>query len=235
MSWVTGIDVSLYQGNVDWKKAKDAGVKVAIIRLGIGISKDKKFDENFAGAREAGIDLVSAYHVFYPAYDPLAQANFVNQELQNIKLDFHLYADVEIAASISPLTYSYRLKKYLDAIEYKYKGIYTRGIWWNTNLCYYYKGEYKPYYDWSKYRLWIARYNETITHPWLDDPVKLQPAGFKYYQIWQYSADNNGKGLEYGAESWSIDLNRVKKGYYEIWKWKKMAQKYFLPIVNFGK
>ena len=59
MKWsIRGIDVSKYQGNINFKKVKDAGVQFVIIRIGYGqyeSQKDEKFEANYEGFREVGI------------------------------------------------------------------------------------------------------------------------------------------------------------------------------------
>lgn len=52
---VTIIDVSEWQGAIDWKKVHDSGVKSAIIRAGFGLTKDKRFAENAQKANAAGV------------------------------------------------------------------------------------------------------------------------------------------------------------------------------------
>ena len=52
-----GIDVSYWQGIIDWKKVKAAGIEFALIRAGYGSSADKKFLENIKGAIEAGLEI----------------------------------------------------------------------------------------------------------------------------------------------------------------------------------
>lgn len=208
---VIGIDVSSYQGEMDFNVAKKAGVKVAILRLGYGTVKDTLFEENYKKAREANIDLIGFYHVFYPGYDPIRQADFVNYELTLKKPDIHIFADVEIKSNISKYTYNYRLKTYLNNIKFYRKGIYTRAEFWNSYIG-------NQYYDWSVYPLWIARYNSVIEHPWETPP---KPVSWNDFKIWQYSADGNRQGKNFGASSINIDLNRVRYGYYYLWLARK--------------
>ena len=60
---IRGIDVSKWQGEIDWKKVKAAGIKFAMIRLGYGSSKgdacglDGYFEKNVKNAIAAGIDI----------------------------------------------------------------------------------------------------------------------------------------------------------------------------------
>lgn len=64
-----GIDVSYYQGKIDWKAVRQSGVEFAILRAGFGSSaaqKDATFDANAKNATAAGVD-VGAYWFSYAA------------------------------------------------------------------------------------------------------------------------------------------------------------------------
>ena len=59
-----GIDVSSYQGDIDWKKVKESGIDFAIIRIGYrgygnegNIVLDPKFESNYKKAKKEGIDV----------------------------------------------------------------------------------------------------------------------------------------------------------------------------------
>ena len=59
---VNGIDVSKWQGSINWDKVKNSGIKFAMVRASYGKSqKDRYFDENVANAQKAGLD-TGAYH-----------------------------------------------------------------------------------------------------------------------------------------------------------------------------
>ena len=69
-----GIDVSHYQGDIDWKKVKATGMQFAIIRAGYGkyaYQEDPCFEDNIKGAYNAGI-LVGVY--WYSYADTAAEA-----------------------------------------------------------------------------------------------------------------------------------------------------------------
>ena len=63
-----GIDVSTWQGEIDWNKVKNSGIELAIIRSGWGYSGDGKIDkyfiQNIRNAKNAGIK-VGVYHYSY--------------------------------------------------------------------------------------------------------------------------------------------------------------------------
>lgn len=62
-----GIDVSVHNGDIDWQKVKADGIEFAILRAGYGklaVQKDKKFDDNYAGAKAVGIPVGAYWHSY---------------------------------------------------------------------------------------------------------------------------------------------------------------------------
>lgn len=97
---VYGISVSVWQGDIDWKKAKKSGVKFAIIRDGYGRNEpgqiDTKFERNIKLAKEAGID-VGVYHYSYAKSpeDAVNEANFCLSNIDGRKLTYPVAFDIE--------------------------------------------------------------------------------------------------------------------------------------------
>ena len=61
-----GIDVSHWQGTIDWNKIKKAGIEFAIIKAGgsdAGFYTDSKWEANYKGAKAAGIPIGAYYFV----------------------------------------------------------------------------------------------------------------------------------------------------------------------------
>ena len=84
---VKGMDVSYYQGTIDWAKVKADGVQYAIIRVSDGLNTpDTKFDSYWAGSRAAGV-LHGAYQFFEPSQDPIAQADMLLAKIGTLKPD----------------------------------------------------------------------------------------------------------------------------------------------------
>ena len=63
---VFGIDVSKWQGEIDWPRVKSSGIQFAISRASIGTVGDVWFARNLLGSDAAGIPLTGAYHYLYP-------------------------------------------------------------------------------------------------------------------------------------------------------------------------
>src|SRR5262249_9198422 len=77
---VKGVDVSVYQGNIDWATVKASGIAFAIARVSDGTFMDTKFDQNWAGMKNNGI-VRGAYQFFEPGEDPVTQANIMINKL----------------------------------------------------------------------------------------------------------------------------------------------------------
>ena len=60
-----GIDISTWQGNIDFSQVKLAGVDFIIIREGYGTTVDQKFFDYVSGAKSAGIAIPAVYHFCY--------------------------------------------------------------------------------------------------------------------------------------------------------------------------
>ena len=97
-----GIDVSKYQGEIDWAAVKNDGVDYAIIRLGIrgysegGILEDEFFRQNIEGAIANGIPV--GVYFFTQALneeEALEEAAFVIEKLQGYSLTYPVYLDIE--------------------------------------------------------------------------------------------------------------------------------------------
>jgi GH25 family lysozyme M1 (1,4-beta-N-acetylmuramidase) len=95
-----GIDVSSWQGSINWNKVKSAGVDAAMIRIGYGSRNkstiDKRFKENIKNAKKAGIK-VGIYYYSYAndANEAINQAKWIINELKGETLDLPIAFDWE--------------------------------------------------------------------------------------------------------------------------------------------
>lgn len=92
---IVGIDISAHNGDIDFEKVRDAGVKFVYIKATEGGTfKDRRFIENLRQAREAGLK-VGAYHFFRfdtPGY--IQGLNFA-ASIKGRKLDLPAVIDIE--------------------------------------------------------------------------------------------------------------------------------------------
>lgn len=101
-----GIDVSTFQGNINWKKVKNDGMDFAIIRLGFRgyesgkIVLDSKYEDNIKDSIEAGLD--TGVYFFTEALnekEAIEEADFVIENLKDYKINMPVVIDVEESAN----------------------------------------------------------------------------------------------------------------------------------------
>lgn len=94
-----GIDVSVWQGDIDFAKVKANGIDFVIIRAGYGkltSQKDKYFEQNYSRAKAAGLH-VGAYWYSYAqsADDAKKEAQTCISVLKGKQFDYPVYFDIE--------------------------------------------------------------------------------------------------------------------------------------------
>lgn len=191
-----GIDVSHWQGSIDWNKVKVDGKHYAFIKATEGTrNKDAKFIFNIKGAKAAGL-LVGAYH-FLNATSPAVarqEANHFVQRLQEIGganvLDFPPVLDYENnPGRLDKSTISAIARAFLEEVERLTEikpMIYTGNAFaanFDTSL--------------SSYSLWIARYSTTR--------IPDDCTAWKSWDFWQYSDSGYVRGI-----GGNVDLNIYK-------------------------
>lgn len=144
-----GIDVSAYQGDIDWAKVKESGVEFAIIRAGYRGSKtgvlveDTHFRKNLQGAREAGIQVgVYFFTQAVSEMEAVEEASMIVSLLENSKIDYPIFIDTEGAGGngradlLDATTRTAVCKafcKTIDSAGY-HGGVYASRSWYYRNL-----------------------------------------------------------------------------------------------------
>lgn len=175
---VKGIDVSHYQGDINWKKLARDGHDFAFIKASEGKKlKDDFFAHNWAAAGEAGLRR-GAYHFFRPEISPVKQAaNFFRQV--NLRPgDLPPVLDVEDRGNLSPEELVAAVKSWADLAEARYGVkpiIYSGQNFYNSFLA----GQL------NDYPLWLARYDAAA-------PVTVCGRDF---QFWQYTDEGRLPGI----------------------------------------
>lgn len=174
-----GIDVSSYQGEVDWRQVRAAGVVFAFARFSDGLEViDERFAENFAGMKRAGV-YRGAYQVFRASADPLAQADLFLQALRRAgRPDLPLVADVETDDGMEPEEVQAHLALWLRRIESRTR---RRPIVYTSPSMSEVLGTAL-----GTYHLWIAHYE-------VDCP--RVPGGWQAWRFWQHSSSGVVPGI----------------------------------------
>lgn len=190
-----GIDVSAHQGDIDWKKVKEAGYEFAFLKATEGGDwVDSKFEQNRKGALDAGLT-VGYYHYFRPPRP-------VEDQIQNFvktvgKVDanaLRLVIDTEDEKLWKPYTIEQRIKMIDDWCKgvQKELGVTPQiTIYGSPNF---FNEVLKNSPELAKYSLWIANYNV---------PEPIIPKPWTKWDFWQYSE----KGKVPGINSTEVDLN----------------------------
>ena len=189
MANVKCIDVSEWQGTIDWKKVKAAGYACAVLRAGFGradTQKDKKFEDNYKNAKAAGVSL-GVYWYSYAAdkADAVREAKACLSVIKGKNLELPVFYDMEDSSMIklgkSKLTEC--AKVFCDEII---KGGYQAGVYSNPNWF----NNYLDYKELKKlYPIWLAQYYK---EPQYD------------CDIWQYASDGKVSGI-----SGNVDMNVI--------------------------
>ncbi len=187
---VFGVDVSAYQGRIDWQNLREQGVDFAFIKATEGSSlQDRYFADNWAAAQAAGVR-VGAYHFF--SYDSPGETqadNFLSMvpvtagALPPV-VDIEFYGD-----KLQNLPRQEDVKAVLDPLLARLEEHY--GV--------------KPilYVTYRSYRLYIAGRDYRDNPLWFSSPV-VSPIG-KGWDFWQYSHSASLTG--YSGPEACIDLN----------------------------
>ncbi len=199
------IDISHWQGEIDWDVFMQSDAEGCIIRAGSCNSEsgipytDYKYEQNMTGV-EFATEIVGTYWYWRPNHDPIEQADYYADLLKFKNWNLAPVADVESYANVNMSTLQSRLKSFLDRLQNRtgWKPmIYTRSSFWNR---------YVGNPSWaSNYDLWIARYHSGLSGPWSDG--NYEPVSWDDWVFWQYSADGNGLGYLYGTDSEDVDLD----------------------------
>ena len=176
---IKGIDVSAYQGDIDWKTVADYGMGFAILRITEkGNKTDSRFEENYKGCQKYGIPVgVYKYSYALSVAEIQAEAQNVVDVLDGRELQFPVWLDLEDASqrSLSDSTLMTMIKTFWSVVTasgYKF-GIYCNMDWYENVI---------PEEAKSKYDFWIARY-PAQDDGWLQE--RLRPS---VGVGWQYSS-----------------------------------------------
>lgn len=178
-----GIDVSHFQGTVNWQQVKAAGNAFAYMKVSEGMTvTDSELANNWPGSGAAGL-LRGGYHTFTLGDDGIKQAQNFIDSLNGVKAD--LLGALPPALDIEPLgkanlqEASSEILAWLTAVEAA-SGcrpiIYTNPDSWDETL----KDQFEGY------KLWLADYSSTPT----------LPDGWTSWLFWQYSSGGTVAGID---------------------------------------
>lgn len=197
---IKGIDVSAWQGKIDWKTVADYGMGFAILRITeAGNVVDSQFENNLAGCNKYNIPVgVYKYSYAMTIAEIQREARKVVSTLNGRRIQFPVFLDLEYnnqrslgSESIHKMADAFR--EIVEAAGYKF-AIYCNVDWYENVICSHLK----------KYDFWIARYSAN-DDGWLQE--RLRP---DFGVGWQYSSKAKIPGI-----SGTVDRNVFYKDYSE--------------------
>jgi GH25 family lysozyme M1 (1,4-beta-N-acetylmuramidase) len=177
---VEGIDVSYWQGDVDWDRVARTDLEFAIVRVSDGGFADPEFADNWSELRRVGL-VRGAYQYFRAGQGVAAQADRMIDAVRDLGPgDLAPVLDVETADGVSGATVVARAREWLDRVEAatgRVPIVYAASGFWNT---------LPDTDDFDRYPLWVANYGATcpsMPDPWAD------------WAMWQYTDSGSVPGV----------------------------------------
>ena len=187
-----GIDVSEWQGNIDFSRVREAGIEVVYIRAGQGFNfKDPKFDQNYEEAKRNGLK-VGAYHYVTArtVEDAKLQAQFFVSLISNKQIDCKLAMDFESFGRLTNTEINEIALAFLEEVErlsgkeaVVYSNTYTARTIFSQEV--------------ARYPLWVAQYG-------VQEPTNN--GKWEYWVGYQYSSTGRVDGI-----NGNVDLDRYTK------------------------
>ncbi|MBO5093234.1 MAG: Ig-like domain-containing protein [Lachnospiraceae bacterium] len=199
-SGIMGIDVSKWNGTINWTAVKNSGVNYAIIRCGYrgsstgALIQDPKFKANIQGAAAAGIKVgVYFFTQAVNEVEAVEEASMVLNLIKGHKLSYPVFIDVESsggrADKIDKNTRTAAVNAFCKTIQ---NGGYTAGIYANKT---WFESKMNTA-SLSGYKIWLAQYAAAPTYK------------ATRYDMWQYTSKGKINGI-----SGNVDMNISYLGY----------------------
>ena len=194
-----GIDVSKWNGSIDWNAVKNSGIEYVIIRCGYrgssqgALIEDPKYKTNIQGAINAGLKVgVYFFTQAISEAEAVEEASMVLELVKNYKITYPIFLDVEAsggrADSIDKATRTAVCKAFCQTIR---SGGYTAGVYANKSWL----TEKIDASALGSYKIWLAQYADKPTYS-------------GRYDIWQYQSTGKVSGI-----NGDVDMNWSYLGY----------------------
>lgn len=223
--WLTGADVSEYQGMIDWEKYKASGIDFVYIRLCNGTTLDKYALRNARECRRLGIPF-GFYCYWHPMFRADRQAKLLRDYTRSAKATLVPMLDIEDHDDQRPITIINKLARSVKVLQEAFNKppvLYTGAWFWNVRV---------KSARFSHCPLWVAQYVHYSLVKFRDpahripaDPAnwaayaKSHPrpvnvVGWSVWSAWQFAGGYDNVGYRYGMQSRDLDLNILKASQY---------------------
>ncbi|WP_051465050.1 GH25 family lysozyme [Butyrivibrio sp. FCS014] len=193
-SGVMGIDVSKWNGSINWAQVKNSGVNFVIIRCGYrgssagALIEDPKFRSNIQGATAAGLKVgVYFFTQAVNEVEAVEEASMAISLVRGYGLSYPIYLDVEGSGGrgdkISASQRTANIKAFCGTVQnagYR-AGVYANKTWFTSHIN---TGSL------TNYKIWLAQYAASVTY------------NATRYDMWQYTSKGKISGI-----SGNVDMN----------------------------
>lgn len=191
---IKGVDVSTYNGVIDWAKVKAAGYSFAILKIiNKSLAKDSKFEANWKGCDSAGVTIQGVYNYSYATttakavQDANAVVGALNGRKAMVWLDVEDNVQKGLGARLIDIINTYQMVIESAGLQF---GVYTGLSFYNSYI--------KPYKVQINCPFWIARYGKNN-----GSKVDSNKPGISHTLYgWQYTSKGTVNGI-----SGAVDLN----------------------------
>ncbi|MBQ4275721.1 MAG: glycoside hydrolase family 25 protein, partial [Lachnospiraceae bacterium] len=198
-----GIDVSAYQGNIDWNQVKNSGISFVSIRCGFrgytqgGLILDSKYESYIKGATAAGLKVgIYFFSQAKTEAEAVEEASLCVSLAKGYKISYPIFIDSEYSngrhdGRADGLTKAQRTavcRAFCETIKSSgyTPGIYASKSWFYNQL---------DVNSLNQYKIWMAHY--------------CSQTDYKYkYDLWQHSSKGSVPGI-----SGNVDLDNSYLGY----------------------
>lgn len=185
-----GIDVSTWQGEIDWQKVKADGIEFAMLRSSFGKENpdkqtDNRFYQNMKNAKAAGVP-VGAYHYSYATSveDAKQEADFFLSVVKGCQFEYPVAFDIEDSSQLNlgKKLITDIIMAFCERVQSAgyYVSIYTNLDWINNRI------------DMSRakvFDIWLAQWNDKPTYSGT-------------FGLWQYTSKGQVDGIQ-----GNVDMN----------------------------
>ena len=181
---------------MDWQAVADSGIKFVILRAGTSKGMDTTFEDNYAGAKAAGLKVgVYFYSTAIDELEAVQEASLALEVVNGRSLDYPIFIDMEYSGMnpdgrADQLTIAQRsqiINAFCQTIQNSgyQAGVYSGEYFYNSNIDF---NAIRPY------TVWLANYTN-------DNQL---PGYANRYDIWQFTDSGQVRGITYG-----VDMNVI--------------------------
>lgn len=147
-----GIDVSRFQGDIDFNQVKNSGIDFVVIRAGVGDGEDTMFEENYRKTKEAGLHIGFYWFCYGETISEIShEADLFIDALKDKQFDFPAYMDLEYEGQYNQgKTFcSNAVREFCGKLERAgyFTGLYASTSWLETVI----EDDIR-----EKYTIWVA-------------------------------------------------------------------------------